>query len=57
MSVLLGSIISMFTGCGSPQKVEVETVGTLVRSDTHVYQQPVHETTGMKSTFVENGDE
>jgi len=53
MAIVLGSILSMFMGCAAPQKEDVETVGTLVRNDTHVYQKPVHKTTDLKSTFVE----
>jgi hypothetical protein len=40
-------------GCGATSnKMEVEHVGVLVDNPTHVYQEPVHQTTDVSQTLV-----
>lgn len=46
-------VVLFCVGCGATsQQVEIEHVGTLVQSDTHVYVQPVHKTTDVSATMM-----
>jgi hypothetical protein len=54
-AIILGVLFGML-GCANVQRQDVETVGELHASASHVTQAPVHADTNLSFSFVSSDD-